>query len=107
MGTQRHLYTDNYYTSVGLFKKLSESGVKATGTIRKNRINLPANFGVENLSKGQSKFYGAGAMMAVYWQDKKRVCVISTDGTTEIVADSKPKVIELYNKNMGGVDLFD
>ena len=39
--TYRHLFTDNFYTSVTLFKELIERGIKATGTIRKNRKFLP------------------------------------------------------------------
>ena len=36
--------------------------------------------------------------------DKKRVCLISTDGTNEILEmNKKPKMIDTYNQVMAGV----
>ena len=37
-----HLFLDNFYTSVHLFKTLFTQGVPATGTILENRRNFPA-----------------------------------------------------------------
>ena len=45
--------------------------------------------------------------MAVTWQDKKRICVISTNGSNRINNVGKPEIIDIYNKNMSDVDLFD
>ena len=47
--------------------------------------------------------YAKGALMAV-WQDKKRICIISTNGSIRV---NNVSIINIYNKNMGGVDLFD
>ena len=47
--------------------------------------------------------------MAVAWQDKKFVNIVSTEGCQEIVQNtqySKPKIIDKYNKYMA-VDKFD
>ena len=38
---------------------------------------------------------------------QKRVCLISTDGSLDLLENKKPKIIDVYNKYMGGVDLFD
>ena len=38
-----HLYVDNFYTSVTLFKDLFARGVHATGTIREMRRDFPEN----------------------------------------------------------------
>ena len=38
-----HLYVDNFYTSVTLFKHLFAHGVAATGTILKTRRDFPVN----------------------------------------------------------------
>ena len=78
---------------------MTQIGIKATGTVRKNRKNLPNNFDKDIQNKGESKFYKAGAMLAVSWKDKKTVRVITTDGTTEIIAGEKkkPRIIEKYS----------
>ena len=64
-GANRHLFTDNYYTSVLVYKKLLERQIRAIGTIRKNRKFLPNGFSKEILQKGQVKFYGNKSLMAV------------------------------------------
>ena len=38
-----HLYLDNFYTSLTLFKDLFAEGVLATGTIMETRRDFPAN----------------------------------------------------------------
>jgi hypothetical protein len=35
-----HLYTDNYYTSYSLFAELHSKNVKATGTVRIDRLSM-------------------------------------------------------------------
>ena len=47
-----HLFTDNFYTAVETYNELAKCGIKATGTIRKSRKQLPTNFGKSNLPKG-------------------------------------------------------
>ena len=70
-GVGRHLYMDNYYTSIPLFSRLLDVSIRATGTIRKNRKNLPEDFKNLQLLRGQSKFYCKKSLMALAWQDKK------------------------------------
>ena len=36
-----HVYTDRYYTSIPLAKKLKEEGTAFTGTAMRNRVGLP------------------------------------------------------------------
>lgn len=39
-----HLFADNFYLSVKLFKDLFDQGVLATGTIMETRTDFPAAF---------------------------------------------------------------
>lgn len=44
---------DNYFASVELFENLLHNkNLRATGTIKSNRKDLPENFGKEKLNKG-------------------------------------------------------
>ena len=49
-----HLYVDNFYTSVTLFKDLFARGVGATGTIIETRRDFPVNLkGGKQWAKGK------------------------------------------------------
>ena len=66
------LYVDNWYTSEALFNYLYENQTCATGTARKNRMQLPKSFMNEKLKKGEFSFRRNGNMLALRYQDKKR-----------------------------------
>jgi hypothetical protein len=130
----RHLYYDNFFSSVPLSKDLLRNKTYSCGTVRINRKGLPPRMRkkVPKMAHGTSlKFQeivpGANGnaptkanLMALVWQDKKQVTVLSTNcgpadgvaqrkgpngrGTVEI---ARPSIIELYNLYMGGVDLAD
>jgi len=40
----KHLYFDNYFTSIGLLEKLKLQNIKAAGTIRPDRAGIPSDF---------------------------------------------------------------
>lgn len=46
-----HIYVDNWYTSVTLFKYLIDHDTQACGTIRKNRKNYPGPVSQANLKR--------------------------------------------------------
>nr|CAI5863507.1 unnamed protein product [Callosobruchus analis] len=123
-----HVYFDNYYTTLPLLAQLSQRGVQALGTVRRNRIPkcpLPGDKEMKNKSRGSSKEYvtelDGVPISSVIWKDNKTVCLASTfcgtlpKGKAERYDKSQnkrieiecPKIVKEYNKHMGGVDLMD
>lgn len=123
-----HLFVDNFYTSVTLFKDLYAQGVLATGTIMETRRDFPV--GLKN-SKKWSKGQERGSMpgegdppcLALQWVDNKVISVLTTidnandhgqvirKTTTAGVWSTKvvlqPKAVANCNKNMYAVDQSD
>ena len=116
-----HIYTDNFYTSPTLCKRLLELGFGSCGTPRCNRRGIPHDFGHATLRKGDIKTFHDGELIGIRWMDKRPVTVLSTIhndemvdarrrtrqavGGTEVV--KKPNMIVQYNTYMGGVDKAD
>jgi len=124
-GNKHHVYMDNFFSSPDLFEFLAEQRLGACGTLRANRIGVPVE--IKNVQKTLKRedppvFVRDGKQLFIAWQDKKCVNVITTlhneetfsktvrckDATTNFRREIiKPKAVELYNQNMGGVDLAD
>ena len=116
---RRHLFFDNFFTSVKLLRDLEERQTYACGTIRSNRAGLPLDVKKPaRLQRGQSVKRQAGNLVAVVWRDNRDVRVVSTnvdpgDGYVERRVDRTrvpvacPKSIIAYTASMGGVDLAD
>ena len=66
------LCIDNWYTSEALFNYVYESQICATGTARKNRMQLPNSFMNEKLKKLEFTFKRNENMLALCYQVKKR-----------------------------------
>lgn len=119
-----HLVFDNFFTGLPLLEKLSEMGLYGTGTIRSNRtkkcpINLVA---MKKIKRGSYESYvsDSGILVCV-WKDNSTVTIASNNvGVEPIIAAKRwsvsdkrsiripqPKIIHLYNQNMGGVDRMD
>ncbi|XP_072007002.1 piggyBac transposable element-derived protein 4-like [Engystomops pustulosus] len=112
-----HLYCDNFYTSVALFRHLHAANTGACGTMRKNRKGFSQQLVGKALKKGESCAYACDELLAVKYRDRKDVYLLSTIHSAECVsvrergapADrQKPVSVAEYNKYMGGgVDLSD
>ncbi|XP_068098335.1 piggyBac transposable element-derived protein 4-like [Hyperolius riggenbachi] len=109
-----HLYMDNYYSSVPLFKFLYSAQTVACGTVRANRKGLPQQVVNKRLNRGESFSYRSSELLALKYKDRRDVMFLSTihtEATTtvrsrrEVVV--KPVAVTNYNKYMGGVDLAD
>ena len=122
--TYRHIYFDNFFSSVDLLLDLFRAGLYSCGTLRANRrgfpdaLRVPAKKGLRD--RGDSKTYQRGNLTVCVWQDNCPVVVIATNSdptTTETVTRKKrdgtnatypcPASVALYNRYMGGVDQND
>nr|XP_037283985.1 piggyBac transposable element-derived protein 4-like [Rhipicephalus microplus] len=113
------IFMDNWYSSPTLFRHLKDAGSNAVGTVRLHRKNMPKGFNQLKLKKGECEVLFARGIMALTWQDKKQVTMLSTVHSGANVNDSgkkgrrnglpvlKPQVVLDYNRGMGGVDRED
>lgn len=109
------LYTDNWYTSVGLARELLKNETHLVGTLRKNRKHFPKEIVSTKLKRGQyiAKESEDG-ITVLRWRDKRDVLVLSTKHSVRFQTVikhrrqiSKPKIVVDYNKAKGAVDLSD
>lgn len=120
--SQYHLYFDNFFTSFDLILHLKKIGLRATGTIRDNRVKDKNNID-KKADRGTYavKHDANSGINFVTVMDSKPVSIASTAGGVSPLTSCKrfsaeakskielmfPKVFEIYNKYMGGVDLHD
>ncbi|XP_069819668.1 piggyBac transposable element-derived protein 4-like [Dendropsophus ebraccatus] len=111
-----HLYTDNFYSSVPLYKLLHAANTGACGTVRKSRVGLPPELLSRRVERGASFALASENLLAVKWHDRKQVFMITTlHADTSVVVrgrgattdSTKPACVWEYNRFMGGVDLSD
>ncbi|XP_068118319.1 piggyBac transposable element-derived protein 4-like [Hyperolius riggenbachi] len=109
-----HLFVDNFYTSLPLFKFLFSADTVACGTIRANRKGFPQEVLKKKLKKGETCSLCSNEVLALKYKDKKDVLMLSTmhtEGTVLVTSRRsetvKPIAIDDYNKHMGAVDLSD
>ena len=114
-----HIYFDNYFSSLKLASDLLDRGTYSCGTLRANRVGIPAVIKKPGrLARGESIKRQCGNILCVVWRDKRDVRLIATNSqptdTTVQRRDGRalkdvacPQSVVNYNKNMGGVDLSD
>ena len=120
------LFFDNFFTSRPLLSELKSKGMRATGTVRENRMEkCPLKTHKELVKEGRgaydARFDRESEVLAVRWFDNKSVNMLtnydsvhplrktqrfnkSAGGKVDV---SQPRLFNTYNDGMGGVDLYD
>ena len=121
-GHYHHVYMDNFFSGISLYKTLLDNKTYACGTVQSNRKDFPTDIlsGAKTMTRGQSSFRQSGDLSAMVWMDKKPVTLLSTLATpNEIVSVKRkkkdgsavevacPKAVKVYNEFMSGVDKGD
>ncbi|XP_012935902.1 piggyBac transposable element-derived protein 4 [Aplysia californica] len=109
------LFTDNYYTCPELVDDLAADDTMCVGTVRANRVGMPKDLVNMNLATGEVSFRRRQQVVALKWQDKKPVHLLTTvhdprryvTVTTRTTTKDKPEAIQDYVLNMSGVDRSD
>jgi len=117
-----HLYCDNFFTSPDLFVHLQSVGIKATGVVRKNRVREKNDLD-KKASRGTHivKHDKISNMNFITLMDSKEVSMLSTaagvgpeknvkrysNEMKKKVDIKMPAAFSIYNKYMGGVDIYD
>jgi hypothetical protein len=121
---------DNYFTSVGLFRKLLDRGIYATRSVRNNRVGLPADLAnTREFDKNVQgtlnwRMHESRKLSCVVWKDKKSILLLSTHAKPIVsmgeetptvprrnsedrpLIDTSPVHLE-YTTSMWGVDVAD
>ena len=118
LGKGYRLFIDSYYTSYEITSCLLQNKTDSVGTLRRDRKHLPKAVTDKNLKlkvgERKVRYESKTGIMCTRWKDKKDVFTMSTcveDGILQVRRAGQPKdipkVIDTYNKNMGGVDRSD
>ena len=105
--------TDNFFTSVHVAKLLTQKKISIVGTLRNNSKRITKEMTRSGDDLYDSKFYyndETKCLFVNYQCKKKNVSLLSTMHNTPCTDDTekkKPFVINFYNQNKVGVDVFD
>ncbi|KAL0879682.1 hypothetical protein ABMA27_003397 [Loxostege sticticalis] len=115
LNKEHTMFTDNWYTTVGLARELLKNETHLVGTLRKNRKHFPKTVVSTKLKKGQYiARESVDGITVMKWKDKRDVLVLSTKHSMRFRTTvkhrkqvSKPQIVLDYNKAKGAVDLSD
>ena len=116
-----HLYADRYYSSVPLTQTLASHNTSFTGTIMKNRIDLPDEIRDTSFSlkQGEHLSFRCGQLMVTAWRAKgkqKSLVMVSSSSSAKMIEVPalhntqqmlKPECVDDYNHSMNAVDRSD
>ena len=111
-----NITTDNFFTCVHLAGLLSQQNTTIVGTVRANSKGFPKEITRGNKEKFSSRFFynfPKNCMLVNYQKiikQKKNVNLLSTmhnSPGTDATKKKKPLVLQFYNQNKVGVDVFD
>eukprot|EP00079_Xenopus_tropicalis_P036071 XP_017949842.1 PREDICTED: piggyBac transposable element-derived protein 4-like [Xenopus tropicalis] len=115
LGRGYHLYVDNFYSSIPLFRALYSLDTPACGTINRNRKGLPKDLLDKKLKRGEYYTLRNNELLAIKYSDTKTVFMLTTIHDESVITEqrrgrppkTKPLCTKEYSKYMGGVDRSD
>ena len=112
-GSVRNVFVDNFFTSLLLGRIMLGCNLTITGTIRKNKSEIPQQL-LSNPVRGEHSslfaFQQDATMVSSVAKKNKAVIMLSTfhkDTEVELNGAQKPKIILDYNQGKCGVDTLD
>jgi Transposase IS4 len=105
-----------------LLDELLSKGIRACGTVRKNRKNLPHDLlpSASQLQEHEYTYRQKGELGALVWKDRRLVFMLTThtspaeiisierkSGNESTIQRSVPKAVADYNQHKSGVDTID
>lgn len=111
--SNRSVTCDNWYTSIPLLLRMFKEpfNIKVTGTLRKNKREIPAEFIVAPKERPTTKFAHTKDLTLLSFAPKKKnnkvVIIVSSFMHTNKVTNGKSDIVRYYNLNKGGTDTFD
>lgn len=120
-----HIFFDNFFTTVPLLMELHRRNVRATGTIRENRVSkcpVKSKNAMKKEVRGSYDFRSAeDKVLIVKWHDNNSVNIATNNLSlkplhhvsrysqkeNKRILIEQPHPIHLYNSYMGGVDRCD
>ena len=79
------VYTDRFYTSPALALALAEVNTTLTGTVMRNKKDLPLAVKCIGRTRGQTNTYKKGNMVVTIWTDKRTLVSLSTKHSNRMV----------------------
>ncbi|XP_018405288.1 PREDICTED: uncharacterized protein LOC108781722, partial [Cyphomyrmex costatus] len=110
-GSGRTAICDNWFTTISLVQRMlqPEFDMTVTGTLRKNKREIPKQMIVAAKDPPKSTFCFTKNMTLVSYSPKKNkfVLLLSSYMCTSEITDGKPNIVLHYNETKGGTDCFD
>ena len=87
----KHLYFDNFFTSLRLLENLKLQNIKTCGSIRPDRAGIPSDFAKNRMQRGDCKSILSSSNTIVFiWMDSKHVLLASNyHKDNEVVSTSR------------------
>lgn len=112
VGTNRNITADNWFSSIELVTELGKRKLTYTGTLKKNKREIPKEFYPDKTREvGSSKYGYTKDMTLLSYVPKKSKAVILVSSMHHSkytdMTNNKPEIISFYNATKSGVDTMD
>lgn len=107
--TNRTVTCDNWFSSIPVFQRmLSDHKLTCTGTIRKNKRQIPQEMKVITKETPAKYCFSDDLTLLSFNPSKQKIVLVMSSylDSTEVI-EGKPALIQHYNRTKGGTDNFD